>query len=115
MADISVELVNRDEVVVAVRGELDAAASAQFRAAITALLNRGGVAVINLDLDEVEFLDSMGVGTIVVALRICQQVGVRLRVTAASSFAARLLHLTGVGEALGAPLGTDGVDVVETV
>jgi anti-sigma B factor antagonist len=112
MLDIRVEPVNRDDVVVVVRGELDWATSAQLRAAITALLNRGGLSVIGLDLGAVEFLDSIGVGTIVVAGRICQQVGVRMHVTAASAHATRLLHVTGVGEALGLPMGTDEVAAV---
>jgi anti-anti-sigma factor len=114
MLDIRVEPVSRDEIVVVIRGELDCATSGQLRSAITALLNRGGVAVIGLDLRAVEFLDSIGVGTIVVAQRIGQQVGVRLRVTAASAFASRLLHVTGVDEALGLPTSNDEAAVVTT-
>jgi anti-anti-sigma factor len=114
MLDIRVEPVSRDEAVVVVRGELECATSGQLRAAITALLNRGGVAAIGVDLSGVEFLDSIGVGTIVVAQRICQQVGVRLRLTAASAFASRLLHVTGVDEALGLPAHTNEADVVRT-
>jgi anti-sigma B factor antagonist len=110
MLDIRVDPVNRDAVVVVLRGELDYATSARLRAAITALINRGGFACIALDLGAVEFLDSIGLGTIVVALRICQQVGVRFEVVAASAFAARVLHVTGVGEALGLPIGTDEVE-----
>ena len=114
MLEIRVEPVRRDEVVVVVRGELDCATSGQLRSAITALLNRGGVAVIGLDLRGVEFLDSIGIGTIVVAQRICQQVGVRLRVTAASAFASRLLQVTGVGEAFGLPARTEEPAIVTT-
>jgi anti-sigma B factor antagonist len=51
----------------------------------------------------VGFIDSIGIGTLVAAQRICQQVGVRLRLTAASAFASRLLHVTGIDEALGIP------------
>lgn len=107
MLEIRVEPVSRDEVIVVVRGELDCATSGDLRAAITALLNHGGIAAISLDLRALEFLDSIGVGTLVVAQRICQQVGVHLQVTAASNFATRLLHVLGVDEALGLPAPTD--------
>jgi anti-sigma B factor antagonist len=103
MLEIRVKPAARDEVVVSARGELDWATSGELRAAITALLNRGGIGAIGLDLSAVEFIDSIGIGTLVAAQRICQQVGVRLRLTAASAFTARLLHVVGVGEALGVP------------
>jgi len=70
MLHIRVEPVSRGEVVVVVRGELDCATSGQLRAAITALLNRGGIDAIGLDLRGLELLDSIGIGTIVVAQRI---------------------------------------------
>jgi len=38
--------------------------------------------------------------------RICQQVDVRLRVTAASESASRLLQVSGIDEALGLPTPT---------
>jgi anti-anti-sigma factor len=114
MLEIRVEPASRDEVVVAVRGELDCATSAELRAAITALLNRGGVTAIGLDLRAVGFLDSIGVGTLVVAQRICRQVGVELRLTATSAFAARLLHVLGVDEALGLPEPTGDGSLVNT-
>ena len=107
MVDIRVEANKRDDFVVVVRGELDWASSAQLRAAITALLNRGGVCVIGLDLSGVDLLDSVGVGTIVVASRICRQVGVQMRVIAASPHVAQVLRLTGVEEALPVPMGAD--------
>jgi anti-sigma B factor antagonist len=114
MLEISVEPISRDEIVVVVRGELDRATSGQLRAAITALLNRGGIATVGLDLRGLEFLDSIGIGTLVVAQRICQQVGVGLRVTAASRFAARLLHVSGTDEALGLPAFIGGAPLVKT-
>jgi anti-anti-sigma factor len=112
MLEIRVEPVSRDESVVVIRGELDYATSGKLRAAITALLNRGGIATISLDLRGIEFLDSIGIGTLVVAQRICQQVGVGLRVTAASGSAARLLHVSGTDEALGLPFSIGGVSLV---
>jgi anti-anti-sigma factor len=101
MLEIAVEPVRRGEVTIRVIGELDCANASKLRAAITAHVNRGGVETIGLDLRGVEFLDSAGVGTLVVAHRICEHVGVRLRLTAASAFVARLLGVVGVDATLG--------------
>jgi anti-anti-sigma factor len=100
---IAVEPAGRDEVIVAVRGELDCATADQLRAAITALLNRGDVHAIGLDLRGLDFIDSTGIGTLVVAQRISAQVGVRFRLTAVSAFAARVLGVLGVDIMLGLP------------
>jgi anti-sigma B factor antagonist len=109
---IEVEPVGRDEVTVSVRGELDCATADQLRAAITELLNRGGIAAIGLDLRGLEFIDSTGIGTLVVAQRICHQVGVRFRLTAVNAFAARILGVVGVDAALGLPTATGAAALV---
>jgi anti-sigma B factor antagonist len=114
MLEISLEPVRRGEVAVLVRGALDCATSGQFRAAITELLNGGGVENIGVDLRGVDFLDSTGVGTLVVAQRICEGVGVRLRLTAVSAFASRLLGIVGINEVLGLPADTGGGDLLRT-
>jgi anti-anti-sigma factor len=100
---IGVEPAGRGEVVVVVRGELDCATADQLRSAITALLNRGDITAIGLDLRGLGFIDSTGIGTLVVAQRISQQIGVRLRLTAVSAFAARILRVLGVDVMLGLP------------
>ncbi|GAA1823007.1 STAS domain-containing protein [Planosporangium flavigriseum] len=100
---IGVEPVGRAEVTVSVHGELDCATADQLRSAITELLNRGGLTAIGLDLRGLTFIDSSGIGTLVVAQRICQQVGVRMRLTAVNAFAARVLGVVGVDAALGLP------------
>jgi anti-anti-sigma factor len=100
---IGVESVGRGEVIVAVRGELDCATADQLRAAITTLINRGDITAIGLDLRGLDFIDSTGIGTLVVAQRISQQVGIRLRLTAVSAFATRILAVLGVDVTLGLP------------
>jgi anti-anti-sigma factor len=82
-------------VTMVVRGELDMRQAPALRAAITALLNRGDLTAIDLDLSDVAFIDSTGLGTIVVGHRIAADLGVTLQVTASSLFAARLLSLVG--------------------
>ncbi len=112
MLHIRVEPVSRGEVVVVVRGELDCATSGQLRAAITALLNRGGIDAIGLDLRGLQLLDSIGIGTIVVAQRICRQVGVHLRLTAVNAFTSRVLQVTGLHEELGQPACIDNEGLI---
>src|SRR6476660_2252712 len=98
MLDVDVESYGHGEVVVLVRGELDCATAARFRDTITGLLNRGGLRTIELHLGGLEFIDSTGVGTLVVARRICGQFGVHLKLSAVSAFAARVLGMTGVAD-----------------
>jgi anti-anti-sigma factor len=100
---IGVEPAGRDEVIMAVGGKLGSATADRLRAAITALLNRGGIHTIGLDLRRLDFIDSTGIGTVVVAQRISAQVGVRLRLIAVSAFAARILGMLSVDVMLGLP------------
>src|SRR6476620_3632748 len=81
--EVGVDHVGPGEVVVVVRGGLDVTTAGTLRAALTALLNRGGVGTIGLDLRQVDLLDPAVVGTLVAAQRICHQMGVGLRLTAA--------------------------------
>lgn len=80
-------------VTVVVRGDLDMRHAPSLQAAITALLNRGDVTAIDLDLAGVRSVDPTGLGTIIVAHRIAGAVQVRLRLVAVSPPAARLLHV----------------------
>jgi anti-anti-sigma factor len=100
---IEVDPATGEDVVVLVRGELDVAGAARLRQAISALLNSGKVQVIGLDLRGLTFIDSTGIATLVVAQRICGQVGVRLHLIAVSPFAARVLGVADVTEVLAAP------------
>jgi anti-anti-sigma factor len=97
---VEVDPATGGDVAVLVRGELDAAGAARLRAAITALLNGGKARAVRLDLRGLTYIDSTGIGTLVVAKRICAQVGVRLRLAAVSPFAARALGVAGVTETL---------------
>jgi anti-sigma B factor antagonist len=92
---LQIHITGADPVTVTVRGELDLPHAAQLRAAITDLLNRGGMTTINLDIEDVTFVDSTGLGTLVVAHRVCRTAGVTLRLTAVNPFAARLLTVVG--------------------
>ncbi|GII26365.1 STAS domain-containing protein [Planosporangium mesophilum] len=100
---IGVEPAGPDEVIMAVGGRLGSTTAHRLRSAITALLNRGGIRTIGLDLRRLDSIDSTGIGTLVVAQRISAQVGVRLRLTAVSAYAARILGTLGADVMLGLP------------
>lgn len=73
-----------------VSGALDVTTAGTLRAALTTLLNRGGLDTIGLDLRRVHLLEPAAVGTLVAARRICHDMGIQLRVTAAGPGGARL-------------------------
>ena len=89
--------------VIALRGEVDYISASQFREEVSALLAGGALRVLVVDLNEVSFLDSTGVGTLVVASRICADFGVTMLLRDVNPFIARLFSVLGVSEVLGVP------------
>ena len=100
---LDIRTTGRGKVTVAVRGELDLRNAPALRAAITALLNRGDVTAIDLDLGAVTSADPSGLGTVIVAHRIAADVGVDLRLARVSPLTGRLLHLHGADDLVPAP------------
>lgn len=100
MLQITVKPGNASEVTVLVLGELDMSGAARLRETFTSLINGGEVRSVGLDLRGLAFIDSTGIGTLVVAQRICADVGVRMHLIGVSPFAERVLQVTGVMEAL---------------
>ncbi len=90
--------------VLALRGEVDYGTVQHFREEVSALLGQGQVRLLMVDLAKVSFMDSTGVGTLVVAKRICAEVGVRLLLRNVNPFIARLFAVLGVAELLGVPV-----------
>jgi anti-sigma B factor antagonist len=101
VVDVRVEKIDPGEAVVRVAGELDLASAGDLRMAVTDLINAGAPKVIGLDLRDLTFIDSTGIGTLVVALRICDSVGVAFSLVAVSPFVAHVLTVAGVHDALG--------------
>ena len=89
--------------VIALRGEVDYTSARQFREEVSALLGGGATRVLVVDLKEVSFLDSTGVGTLVVASRICADFGVTMLLRDVNPFIARLFSVLGVSDILGVP------------
>jgi anti-anti-sigma factor len=88
---------------IVLRGELDYESALELRAAISRVLEQDGVRNLVVSLAGVTFIDSTGIGTLVVAHRICTDVGVTLRVRDANPFIGRLFTVLGVASALGLP------------
>jgi anti-sigma B factor antagonist len=88
--------------VITLAGELDVQTAAQLRAEVSAALEERPLpAQVRVDLGDVTFVDSLGLGTLVVGQRICSQLGVRLEVCNPSPFVARLLEVSGFAQQLG--------------
>lgn len=98
-----IETTGRGTVTVVVRGPLDLLRAPRLRATITALLNRGDVTDIDLDIAGVTSADASGLGTVIVAHRVAAAVGVDLRLAAVSPLAARLLPLLGAQDLVPVP------------
>jgi anti-sigma B factor antagonist len=94
------------ETVIALHGEVDYATALQFRAAVSKALSSGKVDTIIVDLSGVTFLDSTGVGTLVVAARICGELNVEFHLLDPNPFIAKLFTVVGVAETLGVPLAS---------
>jgi anti-sigma B factor antagonist len=83
--------------VVAARGELDAFAAPDLRAALAELGHETKVVV---DLDAVSFLDSTALGVVVRAVREVEERGGRVRVVLPSGSARRIFEITTLDSAL---------------
>jgi len=90
---LDVQVAGSESVRVSVRGELVMQDAPGLRNTLTALLNRGDVTGIDIDLSDVTTIDATGAGTLIVAHRIAANVRVNLRLTAVSQPTVRLLTL----------------------
>lgn len=88
-----------DVVVLRLAGELDLAGAPALSDHVDHLLD-GGRHRILVDLSELEFCDSTGLGALVRGHNRCAADGGWLRLTAPSPQMTRLLALTGLGEVL---------------
>jgi anti-sigma B factor antagonist len=78
-------------------GELDLRNAVDLRAEVSALLAERPLPTdVELDLAGVTFMDSLGLGTLVVGQRICGELGVHFAVRNPSPFVSRLLEVSGL-------------------
>lgn len=91
-------------VTIRLRGEFDMAGVGAFTDAINAA-RADGPMVVELDLSDVGFIDSSGVGAIVVAARTVATHGSKIRIGARSRVVDRVLEVSGLEVALDGQLG----------
>ncbi len=85
---------------VAVAGDIDITANTAVETAISDAVTTAGVTGVEVDLTEVEFLDSSGITLLLKGRRLADAHRVTYRVTGASGFARQVLEMTGVWEHL---------------
>lgn len=89
------------EPTVRIEGDVDLASVPRLRAELTQLVD-GGARRITLDLEEVEFIDSSGLGVLVGALRLLQDTnGGRVIVERAQDSVRKVFEITGLGPMFG--------------
>jgi anti-sigma B factor antagonist len=82
--------------VVWARGEIDVSSSARLREHLTAL--PGDVRRAVVDLTEVTFLDSTGLGVLVAGWKRCGDAGGSLELVVANPRVGKVLEITGLGD-----------------
>lgn len=85
--------------VLVARGQLDVATAPQFRQALVEA-QYGGEADVAIDLDAVEFIDSMGLGVLVGGVKRARSNARRLVVVCSRDRTLHLLELTGLDRVL---------------
>lgn len=97
---LALDVVARGEwTILSVRGELDLATGPQLRQKVAALVAEGHQR-LGLDLTALDFIDSIGLGMVVAALKRVQSVGGSLFVVADEERIRRPFELTGLTEVL---------------
>jgi anti-anti-sigma factor len=82
---------------VMVTGELDMAAAFKLETEVDALLAAPHVQAVALDLGEVEFIDSAGLGALLAIRDRAQELGVELAIPRISERVRHILDVTGLG------------------
>src|ERR1700759_1092553 len=88
-----------DIITVALSGPLDLASAGQLDTVIAELCADGAQRIV-LDLDDLEFMDSTGLRSVLVGEELCKVSGCELLIGRTSRQVARLFDVSGVGERL---------------
>ena len=102
-----------DVVEVSPRGEIDVENAYEIREAVATQLSVGRLVRIELNLQNVTFIDSVGISALVAAFQLAQVSEVKLVVTRPSRFAHRQLWVTGLLGLFGNPQPVGGADAAQ--
>jgi anti-sigma B factor antagonist len=91
-------------VVIRLAGEVDLTVSSTLEATLLDAVAQGSARQIVVDLGQLRFLDSSGVHALVKGYHAAKTAGASLIVRNATGIVARVLRITGVGQALGMPV-----------
>jgi anti-anti-sigma factor len=89
--------------IIDVRGELDVTTVGAFRTVLVDTITRERPAHVIVDMGHVSFMDSTGIGALVVGYSTARDVGANFVVRNPSSFVYRQLNITGLTEVFGVP------------
>ncbi len=90
-------------VVVQPHGEIDSENAHEIREIVTARLAGNPPAAIKIDLGEVNFIDSVGIGALVGCFHAAAASGVKLTVVNPTSYVHRILYISGLLGLFGSP------------
>jgi anti-anti-sigma factor len=90
-------------VTVEVRGPLEAETVGALRSVVLDAIRAWRPPRLVIDLRNVPFMDSIGVGTLVAGSNAAREVGGTLELRSPSPFVHRLLHITGLTDFFGLP------------
>lgn len=79
-------------------GEIDAFTGAKVRETLLSLVQQPGTTLVAVDLQDVEYMDSTGIGIFIAAMKACKQTGCAFEVQNLSSRVERLFRITGLHE-----------------
>jgi anti-sigma B factor antagonist len=83
-------------VTVVLTGEIDVATSAAVEAAVAGSVAAEGVTAVEVDLSDVDFLDSSGISALLMGRRNAEERQLAFRVMGARGVTRRVLEMTGV-------------------
>ncbi|WP_421617197.1 STAS domain-containing protein [Brevibacillus sp. TJ4] len=94
--DLTIETIKEEAgYLVVLCGEVDAFTGPQAKEALLALAIEPGVKQIAVDLAQVDYMDSTGIGIFIAAMKACKNSGSQLRVRNLSPRVERLFRITG--------------------
>ncbi len=99
LLDLTTAEVSQGRILVRARGEVDLTTAPELATVMRDAIGRTE-AQVELDLEQVTFIDSSGVGAIVVADRLAKSVNRQLVIGPRSIFVARVFEVAGLDQAL---------------